>query len=431
MSKHQPFIKLFTVLFMCTAFIFSFSHFGSQAFGKIGNNDGTFSEGTAVGSVNLSGKTENEAISLLEERHVEWVKNAKIELQYSEKMAALDMNLFYFDPTETILNLKDGQKNPASIRIDLLQVEDQINLLFPEVDSKQLELTILTENLTNTAAQFENGTFSFHLNKDYLLVKGEENVISEVIVKLNGVSSELSNVINSNPQITLNEESTFSFLEFAKQQKIENSSALNIVATGIYQAVLPTNLTIIQRNISKALPEYAVLGYEAMVNVAKGADLVIDNANKVPYTLQLEVANGDLKVTLKGDKLLYKYETSKKDEQILKPKTIVQYSPLVLPGKTKVVAEGEDGKIVKVYRNIYQGSQLLSSELVSEDYYPPVYRVEIIGLAGTQQGTSTTEGTISNGTTNSNGTQTPSASDTDQQNSTNDDLWGKPNEEEK
>ncbi|MEH6993671.1 VanW family protein [Neobacillus drentensis] len=431
MSKYQPFIKLFTVLFMSTSFIFSFSHFGSLAFGKIGNNDGMFSEGTAVGSVNLSGKTENEAISLLEERHIDWVKNAKIELQYSEKTAAFDMNLFYFDATETVLNLKDGQKNTASISIDLLQAEEQINLLFPEVDSKELELTKLTENLTNTASHFENGTFSFYLNKDYLLVKGKQSVISEVIVELEAVSAELSNVINSNPQITINEESTFSFLEFAKQQKIENSSALNIVATGIYQAVLPTNLTISERNISKALPKYAVLGFEAMVNVAKGTDLVIDNPNKVPYTLQLELANGDLKVTLKGDRLLYKYEVRKKDEQILKPKTIVQYSPLVLPGKTKVEAEGSDGKIVKVYRNIYQGSQLLTSELISEDYYPPVYRVEIMGLAGTQQGTSTTRGAISNGTTNSNGTQTPSASDTDKLDSKNDDLWGKKNEEEK
>ncbi|MCM3692245.1 G5 domain-containing protein [Neobacillus niacini] len=431
MSKYQPFIKLFTVLFMSTAFIFSFSHFGSQAFGKIGNNDGMLSEGTSVGSVNLSGKTENEAIALLEERHVEWVKNAKIELQYSEKVAAFDMNLFYFDATETVLNLKDGQKNLASISIDLLQVEEQINTLFPEVDSKQLELTKLTENLTNTAAQFEDGTFSFHLNKDYLLVKGNDNVISEVIVDLENVSAELSNVINKNPAITIGEESTFSLLEFAKQQKFETSSAINIVATGIYQAVLPTNLTISERNISKALPQYAVLGFEAMVNTAKGIDLVIENPNKVPYTLQLELVNGDFKVTLNGDKLLYKYEISKKDEQVLKPKTIVQYSPLVLPGKTKVESEGVDGKIVKVYRNIYQGSQLLTSKLISEDYYPPVYRVEIMGLEGTQQGTSTTGGTISNGTTNSNGTQTPSASDTNQQISNNDDLWGKLNEEEK
>ncbi|MFP7299845.1 VanW family protein [Neobacillus niacini] len=431
MSKYQPLIKLFTVLFLSTAFIFSFSHFGTQAFGKIGNNDGLFSEGTAVGSVNLSGKTENEAIALLEERQVEWVKNAKIELQYSEKIVPFDMNLFYFDATQTVLNIKDGQKNTASISIDLLQVEEQINTLFPEIDSKQLELTKLTENLTNTIAQFEDGTFSFHLNKDYLLVKGSENVISEVIVDLENVSAELANVINNNPQITIAEESTFSFLEFAKQQKIETSSALNIVATGIYQAVLPTNLKISERNISKALPQYAVLGFEAMVNAAKGIDLVIENPNKVPYTLQLELANGDLKVILKGDKFLYKYEISKKDEQVLKPKTIVQYSPLVLPGQTKVESVGADGKIVKVYRNIYQGSQLLTSELISEDYYPPVYRVEIIGLSGTQQGTNTTGGTTSNGTTDSNGTQTPSASDTDKQDSKNDDLWGKKNEAEK
>ncbi|MEW9053302.1 MAG: G5 domain-containing protein [Neobacillus sp.] len=427
-SKYQQLIKLFTVLFLSTAVIFSSSHFGSEAFGKFSNNDGLYNEGTIVGSVNLSGKTENEAIALLEEKYVEWVNSTKFELRYSEKTVNLDINLFQFDATETVLNLKEGKTNNASLTIDLLQVEEQINILFPQVDSKEIELTKLTADLTNAASQLQSGTFSFALNKDYQLVESKKAVISEVVVELEAVSDELYNLIKNNPEIQIAEEATFSFLEFAKAQKIENNSALDLMATGIYQAVLPTNLSIKERNISEKLPSYAVLGFEAMVNSAKGVDLVIVNPNKATYTLGFDLSPGSLKVTLTGDPLLYKYEISKKNQQELKPKTIIQYSPLLLPGKTKVENEGADGKIVKVYRNIYEGSQLLTSELISEDYYPPVFRVEIHGLTGiTQTGT----GTNTTGQTTPSESQSPSPSNTDQQDNQDDDLWGKSNEQPK
>jgi hypothetical protein len=424
-SKYQQLIKLFTVLFLSTAVIFSSSHFGSEAFGKYSTNDGKFNEGTSIGSLDLTGKTENEAITLLEEKYVEWVKSTKFELHYSEKSVNFDVNLFQFDATETVLSLKEGQNNIASLSLDLLQVEEQINILFTQVDSKEIELTKLTADLTNTASQLQSGTFSFALNKDYQLVESKKAVISEVVVELEAVSDELYNLIKNNPEIQIAEEATFSFLEFAKAQKIENNSALDLMATGIYQAILPTNLSIKERNISEKLPSYAVLGFEAMVNSAKGVDLVIVNPNKATYTLGFDLVPGSLKVTLTGDQLLYKYEISKKDQQELKPKTIIQYSPLLLPGKTKVENAGADGKIVKVYRNIYEGSQLLTSELISEDYYPPVFRVEIHGLAGsTQTGTGTGQRTPSE-------SQSPSPSNTDQQDNQDDDLWGKSNEQPK
>ncbi|OLS41523.1 G5 domain-containing protein [Bacillus sp. MRMR6] len=424
-SKYQQLMKLFTVLFLTTAVIFSSSHFGSEAFGKFSNNDGKFYEGTTIGSVNLTGKTENEAIAMLEEKYVEWVNSTKITLQYSEKTVNFDVNLFQFDATETVLNLKEGQNNHASLTIDLLQVEEQINVLFQQVDSKEIELTKLTADLTNTASQLQSGTFSFALNKDYLLVANKKAVISEVVVELDSVSDELYSLIKNNPEIVIAEEAVFSFLEFAKAQKVENSSALDLLATGIYQAVLPTNLSIKERSISGSLPSYAELGYEAMVNSAKGVDLVIVNPNNATYTLGFDLVPGSLKVTLMGDQLLYKYEISKKDQQELKPKTIIQYSPLLLPGKTKVENAGADGKIVKVYRNIYEGSQLLKAELISEDYYPPVFRVEIHGLTGsTQTGT----GTNTTGQTTPSESQSPSPSNTEQQDN---DLWGKTNEQPK
>lgn len=432
MGKIQPLIKLFVVLFFSTAFIFSSSHFGSQVFGKLSSLDGKFLEGTTVGPVNLSGKSDNEAISLLEESFVNWVNNTKIELQYSERKVNFDISLFDFDATQTVLSIQDGQNNPAFIFVDQLEVEEQIKIIFPEIDSKEMDIEKLTNQLNQTASQFTIVNNQIYLNNDFVLNDSAiDAVINEATISLTEMPIDLSAFITANPEIQVVEEGTFSLLEFAKQKGLENSPSLNVLATGIYQTVLPTNFSITARNISNALPNYAQLGFEAKVNFAEGIDLVIVNPNKAKYTFTFQLENNTLKIAIKGDRLLNSYKISKKDEQILKPKTIIQYSPLVTPGQISVQQEGADGKIVKVLREIYQGSQLLNSEQISEDYYPPVYRVEIHGLAGGAAAAGQTSTTTNSTGTNPTGNQaqTPSKTDTTQQQS--DDLWGKPNEQPK
>jgi hypothetical protein len=430
LGKYQPFIKLFVVLFLSTGVIFSSSHFGAKAFENITNSsDGMYSEGTTVGSIDISGKTESETIALLEEKYVEWVKNTKFELQYSEKIAAFDSNLFSFDATQSVYSIKDGQNNIVSMTIDLMPVEDQIQLQFPQIDLKELELTKLITDLSNTAAKFETGSYKFNLNKDYLIAEAskKDNIISTAIVKLTEVPNDLATLVTANPEIQIAEGANFSLLEFAKLQKIESSSSLSVIATGIYQSILPTNFKIIERNISSALPNYTAVGFEAKVNVPTGADFIIVNPNTTPYTVELKLDNKDLMVTLKGEKFLYDYKISKKEAQQLKPKTIVQYSPLLLPGQSKVQKNGVDGQIVKIIRETYQGEQMITSELLSEDYYPPVYRVEIHGLTGAQQAATDTTSTTPTNPIGNPSTPFPSIIEKD----SDDDLWGKPNEQAK
>jgi G5 domain len=432
LGKNQRLIKLFVVLFFSTAFIFSFSHFGAKALGDITGTDGKYSEGTTVGAIDISGKTKSEAISILEEKYVDWVKNTKFELQYSELIVPLDTSLFHFDSTQTVSSIIDGQQNQAVVTIEMLQVEEQIQILLPQLDTDKLEYTKLTRDLSNAASQFNSGSFSFKLSKDYTIVDPADKytVISEAIMELKDVPSELKSVVEANPEILIEKGTEFSLLEFAKNQKIENSYVLSVIATGIYQVILPSNFSIAKRNISNGLPDYALLGMEAKVNVAKGLDLVIANPNTSLYSIELKIEGKNLVVTLKGEKLLNNYEVSKKDEQQLKPKTIKQYSPLVLPGSIQVQQKGSNGKIVTVYRDIYEANQLIKSELISEDYYPPVYRVEIHGLIGTEQGTATPAGSEPAVNPDPNAILSQPIVVDESQNP-NADLWGKPNEQPK
>lgn len=435
MDKNQPFIKLFVVLFFSTAFIFSFSHFGAQAVEKITNASGKFSDGTQIGFLDVSGKTESEAISLMEETYVDWLKNTSMELQCEEITVPFDVNQFKLNSKQTVDSIKDGQKNLAFITINKSQVEEQVQILFPQLKSSNFDLDKLTSSLNGAASLYEKGSQTFNLHHDYLLSSKKDTVLNVAVVEMKDVPYDLQSVIEKNPTIEIPEESTFSLLNFATEHKMDKSFALNEIATGIYQAILPSNFSIIERNIGSALPEYASLGFEAKINLDKKADLVFANPNKAKYILKVQLENNRLTVSLKGEKLLYDYEISTKDEQKLKPKTIVQYSPLLLSGKTMIKTKGEEGQMAKIYRDVYQVDQLIRSELISEDYYPPVYQVEVHSLSGATQTNGTQSGSAA--TTQIVTIPTPSANTTEptittsQQSIDESDLWGKPNEQPK
>ncbi|MFK9091289.1 VanW family protein [Bacillus salipaludis] len=443
MGKNQQMIKLFVVLFISTAFIFSFSHYGAKAFEKMTNLNGKYSDGTTIGALDVSGMSVEDTKSLLEEKYLDWLKDTTMELQYGEKTAPFELNQFHLDSQQTVSSIKDGENNPAFITVDKLQFGEQVKILFPQINSSDLDLDKLLKSLNETASHFKGGTYTFNFYNDYFLAEHTKDAVLNVaVVEMKNVPVDLRTLIEKKPTIQFPEESTFSLLEFAREQKIANADALNIIATGIYQAILPSNFAIAERNIGSTLPGYAKLGYEAKVNQSKMADLVISNPNKAKYLLELKLENNQLKVTLKGEQFIYEYKISSKDEQQLKPKTIIQYSPLLLPGKTKIQTKGLDGQMLRIYREVYQGSQLLKTELISEDYYPPVFQVEVHGLEKSQQDTNQTTGTEGTqpGTTNnnqkttnsdSNITQTPSPTGTGQQNSNDSDLWGKPNEQPK
>ncbi|TWE02561.1 VanW like protein [Neobacillus bataviensis] len=439
MKSYTQFLKLLFVLFFSTAFIFSTSHFGAKAYEQLANLDGNYSEETKIGNIDVSGKTAAEAASLLEKQYLDWMKNTKFTFQFSDKTVPMDLNLFYLDKKTTINSIKDGQSTPIYLSLDLMQLQEQLSILFPELNSEEVNFTKLKTNLESSASPLQNGEQTFNLSKDFMLANAVDKdvVISETVLKLNEVPNGLQAMVEKNPEIKVAEGATFSVLDFAKNQKINDPFLLSILGTGIYQALLPTNFTIVDRNISSTLPNYAGLGFEARVSPDKNMDLIFINPNKTSYAIVMAIKDNQLSVSLKGEKLLYNYKISKKDEQSLKPKTIVQYSPLLKSGNTVVKAAGADGKYVKVYRDVYQGEQLLKTEFISEDYYSPAYRVEIHSLTGTTQGTEET-GSLTTTTTSTPSTetspgvsQTNSTSGTTIQDSNVDDLWGKPNEQPK
>jgi hypothetical protein len=276
----------------------------------------------------------------------------------------------------------------------------------------------------------------------------QETVLNSTTVNVKEVPDDLQTFFTANQKIELPADSTFSLLDFLKKQKLESLSAeaLSIIGTGIYQAILPTNFTIEERNIGSELPDSAGLGDEAKVDFTQNMDLAFSNPNTTKCTLEFQLNGNSLTVSLKGAKLPYEYKITKKNEQKLTPKTVVQYSPLIASGQSAVKDPGKTGGTVEVYRETYKGDILVKTEFLANDYYPPEYRVEIhaldqpaqtsgaaVGTSGqtdqqvassSDQSSQTAQSTTTDGTAaTTNGTTSTSTSDSD--------LWGKPNEETK
>nr|WP_239094150.1 VanW family protein [Bacillus sp. B15-48] len=154
-----------------------------------------------------------------------------------------------------------------------------------------------------------------------------------------------------------------------------------MIATAVYETVLVTNFSIVERHIGQKLPDYAELGFEAKVNRDQRLDFVFANLNNLEYTIELSWERPNLIVQVKGSPYLYKYKVEKRNHEEFKPRTIIQYSPQLRPGATTVKERGSNGVVTTIVRKVYdENGQFSREEFLSEDYYAPAERIEIHAL---------------------------------------------------
>ncbi|WP_228460360.1 VanW family protein [Cytobacillus dafuensis] len=437
-------VKLFIILFLCTFFIFSFSHFGASAFHSILNNTNTFAEGTTAGIVDVSGKTETEAMQLVDEQLTRWLEEMNIHIRYKEKKILLNNSHFRFNIVDSVKSVNNGQKNMLLVDFENNTLENEILDSFPSLNSDMIDFDKLMSDLLKSAKILESENLEFSL-ENYLMGanKNQNAVINESSIEFKDTDADMRRIIEKLSTIEIQPNSQFSLLKFLEENGLEKESpiAINKLATAIYQLILPTNFPIIERYISNDKPEYAQLGFEAKVDAEKSMDLIFANPNDNGYVIDLLLRENTLTLSLKGTTFLNKYVITKQDEQTFKPKTIKHYSPLLNPNEKKVKTEGKEGLIIKVFREVYdENGAFLSREEISEDYYPPIHRIEVYGLINKEknnnelQEESPSEENVNTTESQNDDVKSASPENTDDSSGTienTNDLWGKPKEQMK
>jgi hypothetical protein len=430
--RNQQVLKLFLVLVLCITYIFSFSHFGAQAYDSVMKQNDQFTEGTKIGSLSVGGKSYNEALKLTDEQLTKWLNGTVITLKFKEQSNELDLSNFMFDIENTVSQAKQGQENPVIVELNSL--EDSLLNLTPSLTVDTVDIETLQSKILQGAKTLEAGNYEIRID-EYMVNEDfdELSIVSEAIIQSEHTNNELDLFVDKSIEIV--PVSQFSLLNYVESEIGEVSSfSLSKIATALYKVILPTNFDIIERHISRELPEYAELGFEAKADIDLKNDLVFSNPNEFSYFIDFVKKNDSVHVYLRGIKLLNSYKITPDEKETFKPKIIRQFNPQLGPTEIKVKVEGKVGQLIKVYReHLDEQGALLKKELISEDFYPPIHQVEVQGLIISEESASpssnSNEGEAVDSPANTldpNNTSNNPPEDSDSMKES--DLWGKENE---
>ncbi|WP_161598849.1 G5 domain-containing protein [Bacillus mesophilum] len=381
--KKSDSAKLYIILLVSTAFIFSFSYFGTAVYGNVTGSKGVYTEKTLVGSVDVTGLSPQEAYDQILQNTKLWQEQNTLSFNYKEKDEQVDLSIFSFDVDSSLQAVKQGGTYPLLVTVNEDELALKLLEISPELTSEDFQEEKLRTELLNMASLLHTGSQTMKLQTFFAQAE-EDQVVAEATLAADEAYESLEKWTKAVSQIEIEPQSQLSLLKYIEENGLTSSfssETLSHIASAMYKTVLSTNFLISERHISRLLPDYAEAGFEAKVDPAKNMDFIISNTNDSSFTLEFKLIDNQFHVSLKGSPFLYEYSLSLEDQEVFKPKTIVQYDAKLRFGEEQTVAEGTDGVIIKLYREVKEPSGgILRKEFISDDFYPPVHKVVIKSL---------------------------------------------------
>lgn len=377
--KYPYELKIFSVILLSTLLIFCSSHFGVLAFEGLASKAKGFQVNTWIGPVDVSGLEKTDANAQLTAKVAEWQTNSSIQISYKEVIGNLPTSDIYFKVEKSVQLAKDSTKNEMIIEIEDSTVQAVLTSLSSAFTDKEVDLVMLKSELITKISTLETGIISLNV-EDYITVPViEEQVVHTV--KIPNTNEELENI---GATLMIEPKATFSLLQFLEKQGLSSldQSVINLISSGVYQAILPTNFEFLERHIGVELPEHISLGFEAKLDSKLKKDLLFYNPNNDSYKIEIYNDGHFLIFDVVGVPFLYEYTIMQEGLQLYDPKTIKQYSPLLEPGQTKVTRNGLRGFYVEVSRLVEdETGKMIEQQLISKDYYAPVHQIEVFSLS--------------------------------------------------
>lgn len=375
--------KLYIILTICTAFIFSFSYFGSSVYGKVFGNDIAFAENSRLGPVSIDNLNKEQVLTALAEEQMNWKKNTAISVKYKEITKNVDLKWFEFENERSLELAKSKSQTLLIVNIKDKNLTSFLDEISSEIAGQGFETDRFRADLISYAAMLKTGTYTIKL-QDYITESLKSEIVAESTITVSNMGDSVNRWTSTFPTLEILPHSQFSILKLLEENGLISSfdsETLSIISSAIYKTMLPTNFSISERHLSRLLPEYAEAGFEAKVDPDKNMDLIISNPNDQLFTLEFKYIDNLLNVSLIGSPFLYQYNLSVKDKETFNPKKIVQYDAKLKFGEQKLKTKGIDGVVVKVYREIKgESDNQIRTDLISEDFYPPVHEVIVQSL---------------------------------------------------
>ncbi|WP_406944535.1 VanW family protein [Halobacillus sp. SY10] len=331
-------------------------------------------ENTVIASVNVSEKSKEEAVQLLSEKVQNWKENHSIVVKLDGKELTIDPDMIQFDVASTVEQAMDTTIRDLQVTVNESYVTDLKSYMNDSLASVFSQEQFI-ETVKRDAAQLVDSPLEYVA---YDFVEGNTASLYESIGSQTAAvpqETSMDRAVKLFDEEELEDGAVFSFNRLLNIDGVYDEVSLDVLASAIYGASVKAGMIIQERHISHRLPEYAEIGMEANVDVNQDQDLKVYNPFSGDYQLSVSVEGGNVVVHWIGYPTTSDFHVQLLDREEISPKTIIQYSSLVNRGTYNLLQEGENGEVVSVYRidrSLSDGVE----EFISEDYYPPVARVE-------------------------------------------------------
>ncbi len=342
-----------------------------------GFNIGVYEANTLVGSVYVGGLSESEAEAKVRDRVEQWFDDDTIvyEIGYQGYYYEIDRDLFSFDISGSIDNIRDGTRNPLLVE---LSPQAMANIDFelhnePFMSGLQgiFNFDDVMNEVLNDAGDLQQ--FSRHQLNHYTIDDAQlVEVINDITIPVQSgtdVDTLLANIeaVHDDLTIPLPAHSIYSVFDLFPQTTA--SSELNTIGSAILDLIKPTHFDIYERHYNPQISDVhnnPYIGRNVRVNRHPNLnyDFRFENPTYLDYELEFYRAGVDtLGLRLNGAPSLDRVEIENEE-------TILHHNEA--PDGATIIEPGQDGKVVFIYRNVYDlDDNRISRTIIVFEYYEP------------------------------------------------------------
>lgn len=335
---------------------------------------------STIAGIQVSNLKEKEIRTLLQKEIEAWTQEP-IVISGAGKALTIDSSQISFDIESTITQFKSMTDHPwyafwlseRKVQLPLqLSISEDLKESINSVRNWDGEATI--QLLLTQSAYLKEHQLEAVVKDDFSL---ENELLALSIQEIPTNQKEVETIIAALNEQVLHVGEVFSFIQtMPSKMESSNKEAFNFTASVLYDAVLKTELTIVERHAQTQLPDYLRAGINAEIDLVANKDLQFVNDTQSDLFMKASITGNSLKIAFysneKGKEVVIQSE-----QHEIAPRVIYRYSSDLPIGKEQLIQEGKKGQRVTIYRTISNSGSAIE-EHISRDYYPPTNRILLV-----------------------------------------------------
>ncbi|ADH98950.1 hypothetical protein Bsel_1438 [[Bacillus] selenitireducens MLS10] len=329
-----------------------------------------------IASVDLSDMNREEARETLQNEIRDWQEQAIVDVTWFDDVLSLPGSVFEFRVEETLDHYFSDESDHEELIVHVREtsLEDQLrSLTAPEDIIRIVDMPELMDQLEAEASAL-NLEISIPLRDTLEPFERLEETVTVSVSRGVDQGPLLEDWLSREPEWLV--EAGEEFRVSDELSPFNGGELMNILSSGVYEAVLTMNFDIIERHTREQRYPNVPLGYDAFMD-GNGRDLVFRNPMDTDYVIGFEEASGGLSITVTGYELPYMMEVRLEDVRTVDPKTKVTHTRDLEAGESRMDSFGENGEFALVMRSRFdEFGELIDEEVVSRDFYRSVNALE-------------------------------------------------------